>query len=162
MQDSPSLEEQLRNLRDRLARLEDLVQHQVRRIYLLPQWFAFILMLMITLTAVLDSLRYNAKIIAYLGLIGRFLTPAMLSTGRDNQVGLFSSWIGSRLDSLQTRAAGLIVMGLVVARLLVYDRELSTLPEAAVRFMLNKRSMTFVVVILSIIKNTRTRSALLF
>ena len=39
---------------------------------LLPQWASFILMLLITLTAVLGSLRYNSKIIAYLGLIGDF------------------------------------------------------------------------------------------
>ncbi len=288
---------------------------------LLPQWFAFLLMLMITLTAVLGSLRYNAKIIAYLGLIGGFLTPVMLSTGRDNQVGLFSyilvlnlgilclayfknwrdlnltafffthlivlawtssfytssklwktelfltlffflfagmsslynlvhrlkssfrdlvlillngsvyflwtylllqpqyfdylgflavlmaafyaafsrlvlrrsqqdtylylvflgagltfltlavpiqlkqnwitmgwaveavilSWIGSRLDSLQTRTAGLLVMVLVIIRLLVYDSEFRPFPEAAVRLLLNRRSMTFTVAILSVL-----------
>ena len=37
MQDPPSLEDQLRELRDRLAHLEDLVQYQVRRIYSLEQ-----------------------------------------------------------------------------------------------------------------------------
>ena len=57
---------------------------------LLDQLPAFCLMLMITMTAVLMSLRYDSKSIAYLGLIGGFLTPVMLSTGRDNQVGLFT------------------------------------------------------------------------
>jgi uncharacterized membrane protein len=56
---------------------------------LLAQLPAFVLMVMITATAVLLSLRYNSKIVAYFGLIGGFLTPVMLSTGRDNQLGLF-------------------------------------------------------------------------
>jgi uncharacterized membrane protein len=57
---------------------------------LLAQLPAFFLMVMITTTAVLLSLRYNSRIIAYFGLIGGFLTPVMLSTGHDNQLGLFS------------------------------------------------------------------------
>jgi uncharacterized membrane protein len=57
---------------------------------LLPQLSAFALMVLVTTTAVLMALRYNAKTIAFLGIIGGFLTPAMLSTGRDNQVALFS------------------------------------------------------------------------
>jgi uncharacterized membrane protein len=56
---------------------------------LLDQLPSFGLMLLITITAVLMALRYDSKSIAYLGLIGGFLTPVMLSTGRDNQVGLF-------------------------------------------------------------------------
>jgi uncharacterized membrane protein len=56
---------------------------------LLAQLPAFVLMVMITTTAVLLSLRYNSRIVAYFGLIGGFLTPVMLSTGHDNQLGLF-------------------------------------------------------------------------
>lgn len=57
---------------------------------LIPHLLAFILMAAITTTASLLAARYNALPIAILGLIGGFLTPVLLSTGRDNQVELFS------------------------------------------------------------------------
>lgn len=50
---------------------------------------AFLLMIAVTTTAVLLSARYNAYAIAVLGLIGGFMTPVLLSTGVDNQIGLF-------------------------------------------------------------------------
>lgn len=57
---------------------------------LIPHLVAFMLMAIVTALAVLLSARYNALPIAVLGLIGGFLTPILLSTGRDNQIGLFS------------------------------------------------------------------------
>lgn len=60
------------------------------RYHLIDQTPAFALMAMTTTTAVLLAARYNALAIAILGLIGGFLTPIMLSTGKDNQAGLFS------------------------------------------------------------------------
>jgi uncharacterized membrane protein len=51
---------------------------------------AFLLMIAVTTAAVLLAARYHAYAIAVLGLIGGFLTPVLLSTGVDNQVGLFS------------------------------------------------------------------------
>ncbi len=50
---------------------------------------AFICMALVTATASLLSARYNALPIAMLGLIGGFLTPPLLSTGVDNEAGLF-------------------------------------------------------------------------
>jgi uncharacterized membrane protein len=50
---------------------------------------AFVLMIAVTATAVLLAARYHAYAIAVLGLIGGFMTPALLSTGVDNQIGLF-------------------------------------------------------------------------
>jgi uncharacterized membrane protein len=50
---------------------------------------AFFLMITVTTTAVLLAARYHAYPIAVLGLIGGFMTPALLSTGVDNQIGLF-------------------------------------------------------------------------
>ncbi|MDQ1522299.1 MAG: hypothetical protein QOE47_223, partial [Pyrinomonadaceae bacterium] len=50
---------------------------------------AFLLMIVVTTTAVLLAARYHAYAIAVLGLIGGFMTPALLSTGVDNQIGLF-------------------------------------------------------------------------
>jgi uncharacterized membrane protein len=60
------------------------------RYHLIGQTPAFALMAMTTATAVLLAARYNALAIAILGLIGGFLTPILLSTGTDNQIGLFS------------------------------------------------------------------------
>lgn len=57
---------------------------------LIGQPFAFVLMALVTTAAVLLSVRHDALPIAVLGLIGGFLTPLLLSTGRDNQVGLFT------------------------------------------------------------------------
>ncbi len=58
--------------------------------HLIGQLPAFAVMAVITATAVLLSVRYNAYAIAVLGIIGGFLTPFLLDTGRPNQVGLFS------------------------------------------------------------------------
>jgi len=57
---------------------------------LLSQPVAFAFMAVVTATASLLAARYNALPIAVLGLIGGFLTPILLSTGVDNEVGLFS------------------------------------------------------------------------
>lgn len=58
--------------------------------HLLPQPVAFLLMALVTATAVLLSVRLGALPVAVLGLVGGFLTPALLSTGVDNQVALFT------------------------------------------------------------------------
>jgi len=57
---------------------------------LLSAGVAFALMSAVTATASLLAARYNALPIAVLGLIGGFLTPILLSTGVDNETGLFS------------------------------------------------------------------------
>lgn len=56
---------------------------------LIGQLPALMLMIAVTATAVVLSVRYDALPIAMLGLIGGFLTPVLLSTGQDNQAGLF-------------------------------------------------------------------------
>ena len=58
--------------------------------HLIGQPLAFVLMAVVTTTAVLLSVRQNALPIAVLGLIGGFLTPLLLSTGVDNEIGLFT------------------------------------------------------------------------
>lgn len=58
--------------------------------HLIGQPTAFLLMAAVTATAVLLSVRLNALSVAILGLVGGFLTPLMLSTGVDNEVGLFT------------------------------------------------------------------------
>jgi uncharacterized membrane protein len=57
---------------------------------LLSPTVAFAFMAVVTATASLLAARYNALPIAVLGLIGGFLTPILLSTGVDNEKGLFS------------------------------------------------------------------------
>ncbi|HWP42886.1 MAG TPA: DUF2339 domain-containing protein [Blastocatellia bacterium] len=57
---------------------------------LVPHPLAFAFMAGVTVIASLLAARYSALPIAVLGLIGGFLTPLLLSTGRDNQTGLFT------------------------------------------------------------------------
>ena len=57
---------------------------------LLDQPVAFLLMALVTAVAVLLSVRLNALAIAILGLVGGFLTPVLISSGRDNEVALFT------------------------------------------------------------------------
>ncbi len=49
----------------------------------------FAVMALITATAFLLAVRLDARVIAVLGMLGGFLTPVVLSTGRDNPPGLF-------------------------------------------------------------------------
>ncbi|MBU4375552.1 DUF2339 domain-containing protein [Patescibacteria group bacterium] len=57
---------------------------------LIPQWLAFVFMSLVTGTGVLLSLRYNALSLITVSILGGFITPFLLSTGVDNQIGLFS------------------------------------------------------------------------
>jgi uncharacterized membrane protein len=56
---------------------------------LIPQPVAFGLMALVTATAVVLAARYDAYAIAILGLIGGFMTPKLLATSVDNEIGLF-------------------------------------------------------------------------
>ena len=49
----------------------------------------FLLMVLITTTALLLAGRMQALVVAVLGILGGFLTPVLLSTGVDNPLGLF-------------------------------------------------------------------------
>ncbi|MDQ3908713.1 MAG: DUF2339 domain-containing protein [Acidobacteriota bacterium] len=51
---------------------------------------AFALMSLVTATAVVLAVRYDALAVAVLALVGGFMTPALLSTGVDKQIALFS------------------------------------------------------------------------
>ncbi|MBV9494443.1 MAG: DUF2339 domain-containing protein [Acidobacteria bacterium] len=57
--------------------------------HLLPSLVVGVLMLMVTAVAVLLAIRRDSIFIALLGLVGGFATPAMLSTGENNPIGLF-------------------------------------------------------------------------
>jgi uncharacterized membrane protein len=58
--------------------------------HLLPASAAFALMLIVTAIAVLLSIRRDSVFIALLGLVGGFATPALLSTGENKPIALFS------------------------------------------------------------------------
>lgn len=51
---------------------------------------AFPLMILVTVTAFLLSVRLNAAAVAVMGLAGGFLTPPLLSTGENHPLGLFT------------------------------------------------------------------------
>ena len=57
--------------------------------HLIPATAAFGLLVIVTAVAVLLSIRRESMFIAVLGLLGGFATPALLSTGQDNPIGLF-------------------------------------------------------------------------
>jgi uncharacterized membrane protein len=72
---------------------------------MMPAWAAFLCMVVVAAVAVMLSIRRNSIFIALLGLLGGFATPALLSTGQDHPVGLFSylavlniglAWVGYR------------------------------------------------------------------
>jgi len=50
---------------------------------------AFALMILVTVACGVLSWRYRSMVIAVLGLVGGFATPALLSTGSDHPIGLF-------------------------------------------------------------------------
>ena len=58
--------------------------------HLLDQIPALLLMVLITVATVVMSVRYDSKTIAVFATVGGFMTPVLLSTGKDNQHGLFT------------------------------------------------------------------------
>ncbi len=58
--------------------------------HILSPAVVFPLMIVVTAVAVMLSIRRNSVFIALLGLVGGFATPALLSTGENRPIGLFS------------------------------------------------------------------------
>jgi uncharacterized membrane protein len=58
--------------------------------HLIPGGVVFFLMLVVTAVAVMLSIRRDSVFIALLGLLGGFATPALLSTGENRPIGLFT------------------------------------------------------------------------
>ncbi|MDH3251883.1 MAG: DUF2339 domain-containing protein [Ignavibacteria bacterium] len=57
---------------------------------LIPQGVAFAFMALVTAASVFFALRYNSLTIAFVALIGGFLTPALVSSGENRPVALFT------------------------------------------------------------------------
>jgi hypothetical protein len=73
--------------------------------HLIPASVTFILLALVTVVAVLLSIRHESLFIAVLGMLGGFATPALLSTGENQPIPLFTyllmlniglAWVGSR------------------------------------------------------------------
>ena len=73
--------------------------------HLIPSAVAFGLLTLVTAVAVLLSIRRDSLFIAVLGLLGGFATPALLSTGENRPISLFTyllllniglAWVASR------------------------------------------------------------------
>jgi uncharacterized membrane protein len=56
---------------------------------LIPLTAAFVLMVLVTTTCCLLSVRQGSLLVAVLGLVGGFATPLLLSSGQDRPIGLF-------------------------------------------------------------------------
>lgn len=57
---------------------------------LVPQWLAFLILIVLTSFAVLAATMYNREIIAILGLVGAYAVPFLLSDGSGRVMVLFS------------------------------------------------------------------------
>ena len=57
---------------------------------LIPASATFGLLILVTVVAVLLSIRHDSRFIAVLGLLGGFATPALLSTGENRPIPLFT------------------------------------------------------------------------
>ena len=57
---------------------------------LIPTTWTFGLLVLVTALAVMLSIRHDSRFIAVLGLLGGFATPALLSTGQNRPVPLFT------------------------------------------------------------------------
>jgi uncharacterized membrane protein len=58
--------------------------------HLVPQPIAFVLMSVVTITAIHQALRYDSSAVLLLGWLGGFLTPFLINTGEVNELGLFA------------------------------------------------------------------------
>ncbi|MDR3542916.1 MAG: DUF2339 domain-containing protein [Desulfosporosinus sp.] len=58
--------------------------------HLITQPIAFVLMVLITMTASLLAVRYDSPTVGIFGIVGGFATPFLLSNGQNNQVILFT------------------------------------------------------------------------
>jgi uncharacterized membrane protein len=83
---------------------------------LFPLGLTFALMSLVTVTAGVLAVRYDAYFTAVLGLLGGFATPPMLSTGVDRPLGLFSYIlllnVGLFAVALRKRWHGLVLIAL--------------------------------------------------
>jgi hypothetical protein len=85
--------------------------------------FAFVLMVLVTVTCGMLSWRHAAREIAVLGLVGGFATPILLSSGSDNPIGLFGYvlMLDTGLLLLARKRRWPLLMGLGMAGTFLYQ-----------------------------------------
>lgn len=96
--------------------------------HLIPQTFAFVFMVAVTLMAAALALRYDAVAIAALGMFGGYLTPILLSSGEDRPWFLFTYILLLDLGALalaRVRSWALLNILSLVATVLLYGGWLS-------------------------------------
>lgn len=96
--------------------------------HLIPQTFAFVFMVAVTLMAAALALRYDAVAIAALGMFGGYLTPVLLSTGEDRPWFLFTYILLLDLGALalaRVRSWALLNVLSLIATALLYGAWLS-------------------------------------
>jgi uncharacterized membrane protein len=60
--------------------------------HLIPQGFAFVLLLALTVFTVITAIKYNQQMIAHIGFVGAYVIPFLLSSGSNNHI-FFLSYI---------------------------------------------------------------------
>jgi hypothetical protein len=84
----------------------------------------FLLMTLITAVAFMLAVRLNAIVVAVLGIAGGFLTPALLSTGQDQPLGLFAYIalldIGLLAVAQRQRWNALVILGAIGTTLMQF------------------------------------------
>jgi hypothetical protein len=83
----------------------------------------FVLLVLVTAVAVVLAIRRDSIFVALLGLVGGFSTPALLSTGQDNPVGLFGYLLllNAGLAWVAYRKRWVVLAGLSLALTTLYQ-----------------------------------------
>lgn len=100
--------------------------------HLIPQALAFVLMCSATGLAFALSLRYDSAAVTALGLFGGYLTPILLSNGRDHSWFLFSYVLlldAAAMALAKKRNWKLLEIMSVVATTLIYGAWLTNIPR---------------------------------
>jgi uncharacterized membrane protein len=115
------------------------------RWHLVGQGWAFLAMTLVTGVAVLLAIRRDSPFIALLGLVGGFATPALLSTGEDRPLGLFSyllllnvglAWVAYRKGWVLLTGLSVVLTALYQWGWVIEFLDASRLPLALAIFLL--------------------------
>lgn len=89
---------------------------------LIPSALAFVLMILITAVAGVLAVRQNNRLVAWLGLVGGFATPLLLSTGQNAPIPLFAYVllldVGVLFVAMKTKWKSITVLALIGTTLL--------------------------------------------
>lgn len=113
---------------------------------IIPYPAAMILMVLITATAVVLSVKYDSMAIALLGLFGGFLTPFMLATNDKNYFGLFTYLlilnIGILSISYYKKWSLLSILSFFMTEIILFASLISYFYEIKERFLFSETFFT--------------------